>query len=87
MARFVFRFVSGLFFPQDSVFNNFSALLSGLFRFVFGGRSFVFSDFSGLFFKKGILLFFFVSKFAEEGHILYSKVRCLTEPIFHSSLA
>jgi hypothetical protein len=35
MASFVFRFVFALFFPQERVFNNFSALFSGLFRFVF----------------------------------------------------
>ena len=40
-----------LFFPQLRVFNNFSALFSGLFRFVFGGQTFVISNFSALFFK------------------------------------
>jgi hypothetical protein len=87
MARFVFRFVSGLFFPQEHVFNKFSALFFGLFGFVFLTRACVINNFSALFFIKGILLFFFVSKFAQVGHISNSKVRCLAELVFHSSLA
>ena len=47
MPRFVFRFV----FPQVCIFNNFPASFLGSFRFVFGGRSFVFSNFLGSFFK------------------------------------
>jgi hypothetical protein len=52
MARFVFSFV----FPQLRIFNNFSALFSGLFRFVFGARFFVISNFSALFFKNRVFL-------------------------------
>jgi hypothetical protein len=62
MARFVFRFVFGLFFPQERVFNNFSALFFGLFRFVFRVLACVFNNFSGLFLKKGILFYFFDPK-------------------------
>ncbi|MGA8184195.1 MAG: hypothetical protein WB819_11210, partial [Terriglobia bacterium] len=51
MAGLVFGFVLGLFFPQERVFNILSALFLGLFRFVFGGQTFVFSNFSALFFK------------------------------------
>jgi hypothetical protein len=59
MARFVFRFVFGLFFPQERIPNNFSALFSGLFSFVFGCRSCIFNNFSGLFFKKRYSFLFF----------------------------
>jgi hypothetical protein len=50
-----------LFFPQERIFNNFPALFLGLFRFVFEARSFIFCNISALFFKKGILFYFFVS--------------------------
>ena len=53
---------SGLFFPQAPVFNNFSALFSGLFRFVFQARSRVFNNFSALFFKITSFFVPFVSK-------------------------
>jgi hypothetical protein len=59
MARFVFRFVFGLFFPQERIVNNFSALFFGLFSFVFQPRTFIFNNLSGLFLKKGILFYFF----------------------------
>jgi hypothetical protein len=52
---------SGSFFPQERVFNNFPASLFGLFRFVFHQRRFIFSNFSALFFKKGILFLFLAS--------------------------
>jgi hypothetical protein len=48
-----------LFFQPSSVFNNFSASFFGLLSFVFEVRSFVINNLSALFFKKGILLFFF----------------------------
>jgi len=61
MARFVFRFVLGSFFHRD-VFSTTSPLRfpvrSGSFRVVFECRFFVFSNFSGSFFKKGILFCF-----------------------------
>jgi len=44
------RFVSGSFFPQVRVFNNFSALFSGLFLATHVAVPFVFSNFSGSFF-------------------------------------
>ena len=56
MARFVFRFVFGLFFPQARVFNNFSGLFSGLFLAILVAFAFVFSNFSGLFFQNNIFL-------------------------------
>jgi len=39
-----------LFFPQLRIFKNLPALFSGLFRFVFGGQTFVINNYSGLFF-------------------------------------
>jgi hypothetical protein len=51
----------GSFFPQERVFNNFSASFLGSFRFVFWYRSFVINNFSGSFLKKGILFYFFSS--------------------------
>ncbi len=51
MARFVFSFVFGSFFPQVLIFSNFSASFSGSFRFAFQARSCVFNNFSGSFFK------------------------------------
>jgi len=58
----IFRFVFGSFFPQERVFNNFSASLSGSLRFPFWPRSFVFNNLSGSFLKKGILFCFFHPK-------------------------
>ena len=49
-------FVSGLFFPQVRVFNNFSALFSGLFLAIHVVFPCVFNNFSALFFKKRIFL-------------------------------
>jgi hypothetical protein len=63
--------ISGSFFPQPRIFNNFSALFSGLFRFVFEARLFVFNNFSALFFKKRIFLSHlshFVQKIAAGRH-------------------
>lgn len=66
MARFVFGFV----FSTDAILKDFSALFSGLFRFVFGARSFVFNNLPGSFFKKGILFYFFASKTDEKWPVL-----------------
>jgi hypothetical protein len=60
IAPRVLRFVSGSFFPQLRVFNNFSASFFGLLRFVFWGQSFVINNFSGSFFK---ITSFFVLQF------------------------
>src|SRR5689334_13766278 len=57
-----FRFVSGSFFPQVRVFNNFSASFSGSFLAIHVALPFVFSNFSGSFFKKGILFCFLCPK-------------------------
>ena len=54
-----FRFVFGSFFLQSFVFNHFSASFLASFRFVFWPFLFVFSNFSGSFFKKRILFYFF----------------------------
>jgi len=54
IGRFVFRFV----FSTGTLLKDFSASFFGSFRFVFGARSFVFNNLSGLFFKKGILFCF-----------------------------
>jgi len=43
-VRFRFAFSTG------AILKDFSALFSGLFRFVFGGQAFVINNFSGLFF-------------------------------------
>jgi len=58
MARFVFRFVSGSFFSQVRVFNNFSASLFGSLRFAFWAFLFRINNLSGSFLKKGILFCF-----------------------------
>jgi len=54
------RFVFGSFFPQLRVFNNFSASFSGSFLATHVACPFVFSNFPGLFLKKGILFCFFL---------------------------
>jgi len=56
------RFVSGSFFPQLRVFNNFSASFSGLFLATYVAVPFVFNNFSGSFCKKGILFSFSLHK-------------------------
>jgi len=58
--------LSGSFFPQVCVFNNFSASFSGSVRFAFEARPFVFNNFSGSFLKKGILFCFFIFVFSSE---------------------
>jgi len=58
LARLVLRFVFGSLFPQERVFNNFSAWLSGSVRFVILPSPFVFNNLSGSFLKKGILFCF-----------------------------
>jgi len=58
MARFVFRFVSGSFFSQVCVFNNFSASFSGSYSAIHVVFPCVFNNFSGSFLKKGILFCF-----------------------------
>jgi hypothetical protein len=75
MARFVFRFVLGLFFQKPSVFNNFSGLFLALFSFVFWPRSFIFSNFSALFFKKGILFYFSAPRPTKKDPDLYFSLR------------
>ena len=50
-GEFVLRFAFGSLFPQLRIFNNFSASFSGSVRFVFWLFLFVFSNFSGSFFK------------------------------------
>jgi len=62
MARFVFRFVSGSFFPQLRIFNNFSASLYGSFSAIHVAFLCIFNNFSGSFFKKGILFLFSVPR-------------------------
>jgi hypothetical protein len=54
-------FVSGSFFPQVRVFNNFPASFSGSFLAIYVAFPCVFNNFSGSFFKKGILFYFFIS--------------------------
>ena len=50
-----FRFV----FPTGAILKDFPGSFFGSFRFVFGARSFVFSNFSGSFFKNNIFFLFF----------------------------
>src|SRR5690242_9080603 len=58
MARYALRFVFGSLFPQERIFNNFSASFSGSFGFVFGSDS-LFSVTSPVRFSKKVFFFVF----------------------------
>src|ERR1041385_8241161 len=76
MAQFVFRFVSGSFFPQLRVFNNFSASLSGSFSAIHVAFLCIFNNFSGSFFKKGILFCFLSPEPVKNSRLLYREISC-----------